>query len=87
MAARTQHVVTAALIVARTGSTERYFDRGTVLPEDVNAEERKRLVGLRLVNAQKSEEPSDPAKTQGQAPVEPAKGNQSPDQPPADPPK
>lgn len=59
MAQRTQHIVTAALIVARTGSTERYFYRGAVLPEDVNAEERKRLVGLGLVKVFKAEEQDD----------------------------
>jgi hypothetical protein len=71
MAARTQHVVTAALIVARTGSTERYFDRGAVLPEDVKAEERKRLVGLGLVKAQKVEEQADPAAPATQPPADP----------------
>ncbi|MCU1569219.1 MAG: hypothetical protein JWQ56_4156, partial [Pseudarthrobacter sp.] len=31
MAQRTQHVVTANLIVAQTKSVERYFDKGAVL--------------------------------------------------------
>lgn len=71
MAARTQHIVTAALIVARTGSTERYFDRGAILPEDVNVEERKRLVGLGLVKAQKVEELAEPTPPSNQPPANP----------------
>lgn len=78
MAQRTQHIVTANLIVARTGTTERYFDKGAVLPEDVNAEERKRLVGLGLVKVYKVEVADESTTTpqtppQNDPPKEPAK--------------
>ncbi len=63
MAQKTQHVVTATLIVAKTGNTERYFERGAVLPDGVTLEERKRLVGLGLVKVVKVEETAEPAQT------------------------
>lgn len=81
MAQRTQHVVTANLIVAQTKSVERYFDKGAVLTDDVPAEEKKRLVGLGLVEVQKVEvetstqststtgQSTDPAKDPGQDPA------------------
>jgi hypothetical protein len=81
MAQRTQHVVTANLIVAQTKSVERYFDKGAVLTDDVPTEEKKRLVGLGLVEVQKievetttpststTEQPKDPAKEPGQDPA------------------
>jgi hypothetical protein len=71
MAQKTQHVVTATMIVAQTNSIERYFDRGAVLPEDVPAEERKRLVGLGLVKVQKVEEQAEPATPATQPPAGP----------------
>lgn len=43
------HIVTATLIVAKTGDTERYFDKNAILPDSVSAEERKRLVAVGLV--------------------------------------
>ena len=60
MAQRNTHVVSATLIVARTSGDpgERYFDKGAVLGDDVNAEEKKRLVGLGLVEIVKVEEAS-----------------------------
>lgn len=47
------HIVTATLIVAKTGDTERYFDKGAVLPASVTTEERKRLVAAGLVKFEK----------------------------------
>lgn len=74
MAQRTQHVVTANLIVAQTKSVERYFDKGAVLTDDVPAEEKKRLVGLGLVEAQKVEvETSTQSTSTTEPPKEPAK--------------
>ena len=77
MAQRTQHIVTANLIVAQTKTIERYFSKGAILPEDVSAEERKRLVGLGLVSVYKVEEAdtaSTPASTPApETPKEPAK--------------
>ncbi|MCO4276125.1 hypothetical protein NG701_17125 [Pseudarthrobacter sp. HLT3-5] len=73
MAQKTQHVVTAHLIVAQTNTIERYFDRGAVLPEDVPAAERKRLVGLGLVAVQKVDVPDEPGQTQDQPPADPPK--------------
>lgn len=43
------HIVTATLIVAKTGDTEQYFEKGTVLPGGVSAQERKRLVEAGVV--------------------------------------
>jgi hypothetical protein len=48
------HIVTATLIVAKTGDTERYFDKGAVLPDSVTAEERKRLVAIGVVKVERS---------------------------------
>ncbi|MCW3766465.1 hypothetical protein OCL88_08260 [Paenarthrobacter sp. PAE-2] len=47
------HIVTATLIVAKTGDTERYFDKGAILPTSVSAEEKKRLVAAGLVKYEK----------------------------------
>ena len=47
------HIVTATLIVAKTGDTERYFDKGAVLPTSVSADEKKRLVAAGLVKYEK----------------------------------
>ncbi|MDQ4502178.1 hypothetical protein [Sinomonas sp. ASV322] len=41
--------MTATLIVAKVDDTERYFDKGAVLPAGVTAAERKRLVAAGLV--------------------------------------
>lgn len=74
MAQRTQHVVTANLIVAQTKSVERYFSKGDVLTEDVSAEEKKRLVGLGLVEVQKVEvETATPSTSTTEQPKEPGK--------------
>jgi membrane protein involved in colicin uptake len=45
------HIVTATLIVAKTGKTEQYFEKGATLPTGVSAEERKRLVAAGLIAA------------------------------------
>lgn len=43
------HIVKATLIVAKVDSTERYFDKGAILPPGVSTEERKRLVAAGVV--------------------------------------
>lgn len=43
------HIVKATLIVAKVDSTERYFEKGAILPGSVTAEERKRLVAAGVV--------------------------------------
>jgi membrane protein involved in colicin uptake len=47
--ATASHRVAATLIVAKTDSGETYLRKGAVLPAGVGAAERKRLVGLGLV--------------------------------------
>lgn len=47
------HIVTATLIVAKTGNTEQYFEKGAILPQGVSATERKRLVAVGLVKYEK----------------------------------
>lgn len=59
------------MIVAKIGSTERYLDRGAILPEGVSADERKRLVGLGLVAIQKIEiQPDAAAEAEAKAKAE-----------------
>lgn len=43
------HIVKATMIVAKTDSTERYFEKGAILPSSVSTEERKRLVAAGVV--------------------------------------
>lgn len=54
------HIVTATLIVAKVGDTERYFAKGAPLPVGVVAEERKRLVAAGVVKYEKDEPAPDP---------------------------
>lgn len=54
------HIVTATLIVAKFGDTERYFEKGAPLPAGVTADERKRLVAAGLVKIVKDEPTADP---------------------------
>jgi hypothetical protein len=61
------HIVTATLIVAKTGKSEQYFDKGAILPAGVSAEERKRLVAAGLVKFQK-DEPAEEQAPSGQDP-------------------
>lgn len=62
------HIVTATMIVAKTGNTEQYFDRGVVLPEIVDAKERQRLLKAGLIAVVKTSAPvSDAAKAKADA--------------------
>lgn len=62
------HIVTATMIVAKTGNTEQYFDRGVVLPEIVDAKERQRLLNAGLIAVVKTSAPvSDAAKAKADA--------------------
>jgi len=66
----TKHKVTATMIVAKTASGPRYFDRGATLPADVDDKERKRLVAsglVEIVNAEEKQAPSG-----GDGPKKPA---------------
>lgn len=54
------HIVTATLIVAKFGDTERYFEKGATLPAGVTSEERKRLVAAGVVKYEKDEPAPDP---------------------------
>jgi tetraacyldisaccharide-1-P 4'-kinase len=61
------HIVTATLIVAKFGDTERYFEKGATLPAGVSAAERKRLVGAGLVTVVEEAPKADPDAEQAAA--------------------
>jgi hypothetical protein len=54
------HIVTATLIVAKVEDTERYFEKGAVLPEGVSAKERKRLVEAGVIAPVEESPKTDP---------------------------
>lgn len=64
------HIVTATLIVAKTGDTEQYFEKGAVLPAGVSAQERKRLVEAGVVALVKESPRADPAEAEAKAAAE-----------------
>ena len=52
------HVVTAAAVVVRVGSGERYLYRGTPVPRGVSESDIERLVARRMIEAAAAGEPS-----------------------------